>query len=1248
MAKTAKEKELEKQMAEAEAKKAGEIAQAQIEVYEGQNYEAKNAYQEAKSKRGTARSKLPEEIPTDPYYKERLLEAQYIKANISSPEHSEEHKHVASYTAEIKKQQKAKETIQVLDKQMPQLYASAVAESKAVEAKAEKAKVAETKKQEELITGFQTAIVTEQKAEAKRVADKKARLDAEAQVREDAYKAYMKGAGSGTNKSVSKQIHYGGLGIPFQKGDIILSAGRGTTGVSFHKSYYERAVESYKARGYNVTVSDLHKVSAAGRRSLSGKVRDSAMRAVLDPSGKSEEAYQQSRAQAKRNVASAYASMSAKEKVHSSAMASTYATNPELKTENQLALVSEMTGGLIGSKKYDVVEGTNTMKVYTKDGIDVTAEVSPIIVKQREIEMANRRQQEYVKELRAGNIGIANALTNPQTTQSYKGTSTVNLGTFLKERGLTAKTAPDSMFKPDYSEKLEKARAQAKVSGDMGDLRTASPMFVGKTNQSYQMKRADSNEINQRKLAQQRVAVFDPKPMDSLVKDSSYVGETGTITIKKNEVLTKKQSDKWGFDPIANQVNKDMQTTWTVTVKQKGAEYTADFKTREEAVAFKKSQEPKVFSGTDNDLWNKFQYASAVDSGELPNPKTTPTLVDDVRYYANVMNRPLINLGASVVNLTQPQDKQVPIYQTGAERLIGGTIDDTLEGQPLRGTGVTGTYNYVKQDPLRAVLELPAEGLMWIAGGKAVSLGTQAVGKVGSKVIQTVVTSSKTPAPVVSGIKTTQRGIEKAQEKMLQYNPFTRWQYKQVEKIGSSVYPDEVPRRIEKIGSTYVITSGTESFPQSVPAVMVKFGKGGKTTYYTDSDLGVAGSKGLVVVGDLPKGIAESTKTGKYLFEVPVKGDRVKLKDYSKTGKEYVTPIESFTKQDVGQQIGFKVSEKTGVARKADEPPFYRGYTKETIIETSTKPQLTKVKYDMDGKVIKDVPVDNKGSTLKDLFGKTSGTGKKETIDLPTGKSGQTLTTPAKQTGKGDKLKSLAKEEAKASVKTSPYSSAIVGTATKASATVSTKALSSTRVDAGVKIQQNIKTGLVQETALKTQQQLKTPQRLKTGMRMETGLKLDTGSKLMTQQKTATMLTIPKITSTRSQTPKAVIFVLPKVEEKVSTRKGKRRKKAGFIGNVRLDNIMGMYKRKEITYGQKKVTKLERQDMRLTAGTKNRIALPSSGLLKTKKKKKSKSETILGRTVTKTKDEFAGFKENKTKKQTKRRKKSKTTKVRLL
>ena len=126
-------------------------------------------------------------------------------------------------------------------------------------------------------------------------------------------------------------------------------------------------------------------------------------------------------------------------------------------------------------------------------------------------------------------------------------------------------------------------------------------------------------------------------------------------------------------------------------------------------------------------MWNKFQYASAVDSGEVIHPRETPSILDDVRYYANVMNRPLINLGASVVNLTQPQDKQIPIYQTGAERLIGGTIDDVASLDPMKGTGVTGAYNYVAEDPLRAVLELPAEAVMWVAGGKAVSLGVKGI-----------------------------------------------------------------------------------------------------------------------------------------------------------------------------------------------------------------------------------------------------------------------------------------------------------------------------------------------------------------------------------------------------------------------------------------------------------------------------------------------------------------------------------------
>ena len=138
-------------------------------------------------------------------------------------------------------------------------------------------------------------------------------------------------------------------------------------------------------------------------------------------------------------------------------------------------------------------------------------------------------------------------------------------------------------------------------------------------------------------------------------------------------------------------------------------------------------------------------------------------------------------------------------------------------------------------------------------------------------------------------------------------------------------------------------------------------------------------------------------------------------------------------------------------------------------------------------------------------------------------------------------------------------------------------------------------------------------------------IKLDTGLKT-TQMTTATQIPLLRTpTYSKQQTNTGKILLPREALNAKKTSGGKRGKKAGFIGNVRLDNIMGMYKRKEITYGQSKVAKLERQDGRLTSGTPNRITQPSSKLLKTKKKKQNKTETIFGRTVTKTKDEFSGF-----------------------
>lgn len=1320
-------KTLEAEIKEAEQKKEAEVVEAQIEVYEGQNYEAREAYEKAKEERATARRKLPKDIPTDKAYKEQDLQAQYIQQRVTSPT---QERQVKEYRDEIKKQQKAREEVHILHEELPQLYSSAVEEVESVKTRAEKAKQKVEEKYDAVIQTKQETYDTEKtrrKAQFEKVQSdyQKAVISnpytEEAKSENPVYRDYVsKGIGYKFNYQWGKQSedylkraketkkeaeykirleHYTKDDFQFAEtgtiqrdasqllGDIARGKGIGYRNISARgrkqvelvmakrdllygniteQEYYKRTgVSQTKYKAYEQQQSEMRSAQARAKSVGQLKADSAKWDRVVSNSNYQTPSFTVGSGTKDDPFRKSYGTTSPKEKIA-----------PWLRAyQEQVTKYNKAKTGL---------ESTTFKE--TSTGKDVTLQSLQQIQKQRETELANRRQQQYVAELREGNIGKADALLNPQTTQSYTGTSTVNLKTFLKERGYDLskpEAIPDDVLtKPvKYTEARKQASDSEKFDTPMGDLRFKEPYYAGfgvqdgKMDFRYKYPEANAETQMLRRQAKERIAQFDPKPMDSLVKDSSYVGETGTITLKKNEVLTKKQSDKWGFDPIANITNKDMQTTWTVTVKQKGVEYTADFKTREEAVAFKKSQEPKVFSGTDNEWWNKFMYASAVDSGEVISPKETPTLTDDVRYYSSVVWRPLINVGASVVNLTQPEDKQIPIYQTGAERLIGGTIDDVVEGQPLKGTGVTGTWKYVEQDPLRAALELPAEAVMWVGGGKAISLGTQAVRR-GVKVITptiqsversatqagyNIVQSTKVPSllktpveatmvtgkAIETGIKKSQRGIEKTQQKLLQYNPLTFYQYRQVEKIGSSIYKKDTERRIEKIGSTYVITAGTESSIQSVPAITVKFGKGGKTTYYTDSpSLGVSGSEGIIFKGNLPKGIAESTKTGKYLYEVPVKDDIIKLKDPMKlkgnegrtnTVKEYITPIQSFTKQDVGQQVGFKITEKTGTARKAQDPPFYRSYTKETIIETSvlrTTPK--KVRYDMDGKIIKDTPVDKKPNTiLKDLAdesnitGKT-GTGKKsDIVELPPSKEGtQTKLKPKTEKEIASDLQELAIGEAKASVKTSPYRSAIVGSATKTSATVGTKALASTRVDTGVKIQQNIKTGLIQETALKTQQELKTPQRLKQTARMkiDTGLKLDTGSKLKTQQKTVLAYSSPIRTEAKSQRPKgAGLIYVRETPTKPKDRKRKRGKKAGFIGNVRLDSIVGMYKRQEITYGQKKVKKLERLDMKLTANTPNRLSAPSSSLLKTKRKGKSKTETILGRTVPKTKDEFAGF-----------------------
>jgi len=143
------------------------------------------------------------------------------------------------------------------------------------------------------------------------------------------------------------------------------------------------------------------------------------------------------------------------------------------------------------------------------------------INKQRETELENRRMQQHTIEARAGNISLPDLLMNPQTTQSYTGTSTVNLKTFLKERGYDLskpESIPNSVLTTPvkYDKAREVASESAKLDTTMGDLRTKEPYYAGfsvsdgKMAWNYKYPLASKEVIQQRMEAKQRIAKFDP------------------------------------------------------------------------------------------------------------------------------------------------------------------------------------------------------------------------------------------------------------------------------------------------------------------------------------------------------------------------------------------------------------------------------------------------------------------------------------------------------------------------------------------------------------------------------------------------------------------------------------------------------------------------------------------------------------------------------------------------------------------
>lgn len=174
------------------------------------------------------------------------------------------------------------------------------------------------------------------------------------------------------------------------------------------------------------------------------------------------------------------------------------------------------------------------------------------------------------------------------------------------------------------------------------------------------------------------------------------------------------------------------------------------------------------------------------------------------------------------------------------------------------------------------------------------------------------------------------------------------------------------------------------------------------------------------------------------------------------------------------------------------------------------------------------------------------------------------------------------------------------------------------RIDTGADIKSDTASMLKNETESLIKQD--TPQKYRTSA--DSGFKLDSSMSLMTAQAPVPIMIKPQITLSKTKRPAGVVIPWGQNQTQTQRKPRKRGKKAGFIGNVRADSIVGVYKRADITYGKKRVSKLERQDKSLSKKSKTRIDGDMT-LFKTKRKKTKKTESLLGHTFKKSKDEFA-------------------------
>lgn len=141
---------------------------------------------------------------------------------------------------------------------------------------------------------------------------------------------------------------------------------------------------------------------------------------------------------------------------------------------------------------------------------------------------------------------------------------------------------------------------------------------------------------------------------------------------------------------------------------------------------------------------NALRYADAVDLGEVPKP----TGLQLLPYYASHGVKPITDIVFHVDNLIR-----------GTEHRIAPTLSDKITEVPisLATKGKTDTHDpvgdYIREDPIRTAIQLPAEGALWITGGKVAQTAAKVTSKVSPVAVQTL------KFPIQGEMKTVYKGV---------------------------------------------------------------------------------------------------------------------------------------------------------------------------------------------------------------------------------------------------------------------------------------------------------------------------------------------------------------------------------------------------------------------------------------------------------------------------------------------------------